>query len=770
MQQPIKPQQLLRVIRQRHKALLLQADETGEVDLEQVRNFLKMLAQAGTILDNAEDRSLLQELIRYWSNVISDKAGTFPIIQLQPFDTSLASRKGQSWNFFPRRVALPETIPHEGKSSSPPTFDRQRQNRLLLLKRVRAFWINGVLNHSLHGQMPITLELHQVPDVLANPWYPIVQESDPSQQPLQPGTHIITVFDEALGELLILGEPGSGKTTLLLELAQNLLDRAEKNEGHPLPLIFNLSSWATKPQPLSHWLIEEMNKRYQIPHVLAQALIEAEQVLPLLDGLDEVASADRALCVDAINTYHLEHGLVPLVVCSRSEAYKNLSKYLQLSTAVTVLPLTLTQVETYLAQAGSKLSTVDLALREDPMLLDLASNPLMLNTLIVAYAEKSTQDLLKATSLEERRKIIFAAYIEQMLHRRRFSANYSVRQTKLRLAWLARQMKQHNQTIFSIEEIQADWLPTHWSRLVYHTLTGFIFGVVIFLAFSMLIGAFIGLDVALRGGLTAGAIIGAAGGLSIGLRGGPDSSIQPSESITFSFESFRNSFRFSLKRVKERLFGALIFGMFVGFFSGLFIGLRAGRNVGLNVGLGIGLIVGLFVGLKERADDSSAQQGIKDIRESFLFGLRGGLIDGMRRGLLAGLSSKTLDARERITPNEGIWRSAQYAGIVGSIFAIVGGVLFGVFGWVIVGSEKVGVFILSGALSSGLFSALIFGGEACTKHIILRLLLWLHRTVPWNYSRFLDYVAECILLRKVGGSYLFIHQLLLEYFSTLPPV
>jgi hypothetical protein len=39
--------------------------------------------------------------------------------------------------------------------------------------------------------------------------------------------------------------------------------------------------------------------------------------------------------------------------------------------------------------------------------------------------------------------------------------------------------------------------------------------------------------------------------------------------------------------------------------------------------------------------------------------------------------------------------------------------------------------------------------------------------MPWNYPRFLDYAAEQILLRKVGGGYIFVHRLLLEYFASL---
>ena len=40
-------------------------------------------------------------------------------------------------------------------------------------------------------------------------------------------------------------------------------------------------------------------------------------------------------------------------------------------------------------------------------------------------------------------------------------------------------------------------------------------------------------------------------------------------------------------------------------------------------------------------------------------------------------------------------------------------------------------------------------------------------SVPWHYAQFLDYAAEHILLRKVGGGYIFVHRLLLEYFASL---
>ena len=39
--------------------------------------------------------------------------------------------------------------------------------------------------------------------------------------------------------------------------------------------------------------------------------------------------------------------------------------------------------------------------------------------------------------------------------------------------------------------------------------------------------------------------------------------------------------------------------------------------------------------------------------------------------------------------------------------------------------------------------------------------------MPWNYAAFLDYAAGRVFLRKVGGGYIFVHRMLLEYFAAL---
>jgi hypothetical protein len=40
---------------------------------------------------------------------------------------------------------------------------------------------------------------------------------------------------------------------------------------------------------------------------------------------------------------------------------------------------------------------------------------------------------------------------------------------------------------------------------------------------------------------------------------------------------------------------------------------------------------------------------------------------------------------------------------------------------------------------------------------------------PFNFIEFLDHCAKLILLKKVGGGYIFIHRMFLEYFAELNP-
>ena len=259
--------------------------------------------------------------------------------------------------------------------------------------------------------------------------------------------------------LLILGVPGAGKTTLLLELAQDLLDRAAQDQEQPIPVVFPLSSWAERRRPLADWLVDTLHELYEVPRKIGQAWVEADAILPLLDGLDEVASEYRAACAEAINTFRQDHGLLPLVVCTRTADYEALGTPLRLQGALVVQPLTHAQVDTYLAQVGAPLAAVRQAVQDDPTLWELLDTPLMLDVVTLACAGEAGATLRMQGTLAERRQHLFTIYVDRMFQRRRAITAYTRQQTERWLTWLAWQMTQHSQTVFYLERMQPTWLP-----------------------------------------------------------------------------------------------------------------------------------------------------------------------------------------------------------------------------------------------------------------------------------------------------------------------
>jgi hypothetical protein len=112
--------------------------------------------------------------------------------------------------------------------------------------------------------------------------------------------------------------------------------------------------------------------------------------------------------------------------------------------------------------------------------------------------------------------------------------------------------------------------------------------------------------------------------------------------------------------------------------------------------------------------------------------------------------------------------------LVGLFFGLIC-LFFGLIGMLMGGLSEVLsfglIFMLLVGLSfgplAGLTFGLRFGGRACLQHFGLRLVLWHNKFAPLNYTRFLDYATARIFLHKVGGGYVFVHRMLLEYFAAM---
>ncbi|MGB6297155.1 MAG: NACHT domain-containing protein, partial [Rivularia sp. (in: cyanobacteria)] len=527
---------------------------------------------------------------------------------------------------------------------------------------------------------------------------------------LESGKPIIKAFDESdiAGRLLILGNPGAGKTTLLLELARDLIIRAQNNPDYPIPVLFELTNWRDDNMAIANWLQADLKSRHNIPEKITREWLSTQKLVPLLDGLDELGLNRQKKCIDKINEFlQSNSSLLPLVVCCREEEYQQGEAILSnLRGAVCLQPLSEQQIKSYLRELKCQHLWEEIKNDADG-LGELAKTPLFLNLIPVAYPDGLVSKGKRFNSEDERkeyqnkcRQELFDKYIERRLGEHHDRKGYKVEDVKRWLVWLAKTMKEHKLKEFYIEKMQPSYLENRKQRILYSLISGLIFGLI----FGLIPGLISGLISGLIIGLIIGLIYGLIAGLIIGLNSFSQPNIKTVENLKIGF-----NFKYFLIIV---------------LMSGLFYELISGLVFGLVFGLFIGLIFGLAFGFKrsELINKTNANQGIKEsIKNAFIFAL-------IALSLL---------------------------------------ILFG-FSLLYVESASLNTFnlILFG-LGSSLCAGISFAGTPVIKHSILRLILWKNGSIPWNYARFLKYADERKLINQVGGRFTFIHDKLQEHFARM---
>ena len=267
---------------------------------------------------------------------------------------------------------------------------------LLLLERVREFWIFGVLDNSTQGAALLQVASSSVGDATSHQWVQVTELSSRTRSIIS-DKPIEVAFDHAGRALLILGAEGSGKTTALLQLARSLIARAEKDPTQPIPIVFNLASW-TGADTLLWWLVQELGSKYYVPIRLARSWLERQRLVILLDGLDEVNDFHREHCIAAINCFLREVGSPGVAVCSRFEEYWLQPARLAFGAAIRLEPLTPEQVDTYLSTGGTRLDALRATLAIDGDLCELACSPLLLGVMSLCLSRRA------CSAAPERRK------------------------------------------------------------------------------------------------------------------------------------------------------------------------------------------------------------------------------------------------------------------------------------------------------------------------------------------------------------------------------
>lgn len=618
---------------------------------------------------------------------------------------------------------------NKNASNSKVVQDPSKLRQKLLVRKVKEIWLDDFLKKLLKEQILLEFELverkYSLPSESSNDDNSYLD----SRTSLSRYIEEVDIFgEEGIGRtVLIQGEPGAGKTLTLLKLVQKIIQRKEDELSY-LPVVLNLSSWAKKRQSISQWLIEELDNFYGISNQkIVRSWIINQNLFLFFDGLDEVKKNCQADCIRALQDFRRTNDVTPIVICCREKDYTQLSKGLSCNSIVTIQSLTLPQINQYLASRGNQLQALKTFIENNPDsdIRNLAATPLNLRVMSLAFQDFSLEDISGLLSRGLSQRHLWNIYIDQMFKRNRTKHRedkhpYTREQTVHYLIWIAKYMIDSSQSRFLIERLQPSILqnqnlyPDRSDSQIkkikrrYRCQSALIFGLVL----GLCGGPLGGLSGTLSGILFFCAFFGGIGML-VGLiiTGGLDE-IQTVETLQWSLQKSPSS-------------RTMLTWSFVGSLAAL--------------------MLGLFILLINRTKLPPGNM----IFFLLVLGACFGPMIGFLISIASGFRGPVIKDTER--PNQGIFKSAWNTVIFGLLSGLSGTVVGGLMGWL----SNSGVLVngLMGGLFIGLLGTLAVGGSALLRYLNLRLTLCHQGYTPWNYTRFLNYATDRILLQRLGGGY-----------------
>jgi hypothetical protein len=574
--------------------------------------------------------------------------------------------------------------------------------------------------------------------------------------------------------LVILGGPGTGKTTLAVQLLRELLATRHEHQDEPVPVLLSVAGWDTGTFPRLHdWLAARLAQDY--PALRATGLgpdapgtlAARGQILPVLDGLDELPQPARAAVITALNRSLA--GADQLIVTSRTTDYGHaVDAAADVLTSAVVIepdPLEAAAAAGYLHRClpprpGPVWEQILTRLRTTPALpggpaaalAGIAASPLGLWLLRTVYITPAADpaallDPERFPDTAMLRAHLFDQLIGALIDTRppsddpadlfRPRRRHDPAQVRRWLGYLA-----HHLTRLPAGDGAVGTRDFIWWNLASAThalarttrLT-----IVLTIALPIAVTAAVAdvLAEGFRTGLTAGLTYGAGYGLTAGLVVGAAARSWP-----------RQPPGFADLRVRRRVPGPAR-GLIRGLTLVLAIGLAAGLTMGLGTGLAFGPSTGLTAGLT--------------------MGLAAGLTYGLAAGLTAWAEAPT-PAGQADTPLSS-WRADRTLNLmrattVGLTAGLTGGLATGLAA----GLTGTPAFGLAVGLPTGLTLGLAAGLAAGNHHAWMAYLITTHRLaragrLPRMLMPFLDDAHRLGLLRAVGPAYQFRHAELHDHLA-----
>jgi NACHT domain len=551
------------------------------------------------------------------------------------------------------------------------------------------------------------------------------------------------------GRLVVLGEPGSGKTMLMVGLVLDLLDPNRRSSGGPVPVLASLASWDPVSQDLHGWLGATLITSY--PDLAGapppdsaggncfEALVEARLILPILDGLDEIAESARPVAIGKINEA-LKPGEQVVVTC-RTEQYRAaVSPHdghgaALRAAAVQLFTLEFGEVASYLRKdaepARGHWDFLDTLSAESPVRQALAT-PLMAGLARAIYnprpgeRAKDLRDPAELCNYPDRPAVethLLDAFLPAAYRSRLAGGHWTAEQAEPWLGFLASHLEQ-----------TAGSPDIAWWQLR-RAMPGSTLGSTLPLVIVVVSGLVAGIETAI--GAATGSGIGTGwemfafglAGLMFGLAGlmfGLTARMQNTEAPSRG-----------VRPTREGLQTALSFGLSAMLMLGLVFGFRAGHKAELESGLQAGLRAGLGTGL--------------------VIGLVAGLVTTLGFGLVFGLGAVPGDAATAASPRAVLTRDRQAALLLmlglGLVFGL-GGLVAGLWPGLGAGPRLgLGGFVFG--FAAGFVSS--WTQTMWPFYMVTRGWLAFHHRLPWPLMSFLVDAHRRGVLRQAGAVYQFRH-------------
>ncbi|MGB0560915.1 MAG: NACHT domain-containing protein [Spirulinaceae cyanobacterium] len=612
----------------------------------------------------------------------------------------------------------------------------------------------------------------------------LITKDSQSPRVINPDQSTLEIFENVGGRLLILGDAGSGKTNELLTLTQSLLNVADSSSHAPIPVIFELSEW-TENLKFEEWLSQKLKENYNVPLIISERWIRDNQILPLLDGLDELRRLEehekttperidalrkerQIRCIEEIDRFLSRHQGMKLVVCCRKNEYANLASerkdFRNLKDKIFLEPLSDEQIKDYLSQEQPWLWD---ELQSQPQLLEQIRTPLFLMMLVVAYPQQEQKSI---RSKEE----IVKAYITAQLNKSRISKHYSAKKTFQYLGWLATRLEAVGQTEFLIERLQPFWInfnrPGRKYSFIVGLLTSLYFGLSIFWISTLMNGALAGIFL--------GLLIGLMTTFWYTKYSLASEEIVPRESLRIDWKFIKRKVNIINPKILFILWLFLTFAASYFYFLDKICSIqrRVCRDQITDSWAYISDVFGLD-NLIETTNYVRANQ-VEFVWVSFCASILVATIFIVEGILLLGLRVDETPDLKKLKPNQGINESLKMGLLslasLTSMFVILGAIVIILEGQPesqentfpsSISGDVFPALILS-SLTMGLILSLFFGMNAVLNHLALRIVLWKSSFAPRNYKHFLAYVEDNYrFVQRVGGRYRFAHGLIRKQFA-----